>query len=105
MIMQREAVNVIAEVCIVVLAKVGIIETCPFGKDMIDLTLIDLARKGEAVDECTVSQTARVRQEISNRDLVGYVILKMNTRSIFCERIRKFDLVFLIQHRGRQRCK
>src|SRR4051812_26337106 len=103
--MQREPVNVVAEVCVVVLAKVRVIETRPFGKDVIDLTLIDLARKGETVDECTVSQTARMRQEISNRDLVRYVILKMNPRSIFCEWIRKFDLVFLIQHRGRQCCK
>ena len=51
MVMQREPVNVIAEVCVIVFAEVGIIKSGAFGKDVIDLTLVDLARKGEAVDE------------------------------------------------------
>ena len=67
--MQREPVNVVAEVCIVVLAKVGLIKSSAIGKDMIDLTLIDLARIGEAVDERPVPQTARMGQRL------GVVIL------------------------------
>ena len=45
MVMQREPVNVIAEVCVVVLAKVGIIKSGAFGKDMIEVTLIHWTRK------------------------------------------------------------
>ena len=56
--MERESVNVVAEVCIVVPAKVGLIKSGAIGKDMIDLGLVDLARIGEAVDERRVSQTA-----------------------------------------------
>ena len=41
MVMQREPVNVVAEVCVVVLAKVGIIKSGALGKDVIDLTLVD----------------------------------------------------------------
>ena len=83
MVMQREPVNVIAEVCIVVLAKVGLIKSGAFGKDGIDLTLVDLTRKREAVDQWPVPQAARVCQEISDRDLVRYLIFEANSRSIF----------------------
>ncbi|MDQ6651877.1 MAG: hypothetical protein M3Y84_03945 [Acidobacteriota bacterium] len=48
---QREPVNVVAKVCIVVLAEVGLIKRGTIGKDMIYLALFDLARIGEAVDE------------------------------------------------------
>src|SRR5438093_8531894 len=99
--MQRESVNVVAEVCVVVLAKVGIVKTGAFGKDVIDLTLVDLARKGEPVHERHVPQAARVGQEISDRDLVRDVTFKMNARSVFRHWIRKSDLAFLIQQRGR----
>src|SRR5688572_1764503 len=105
MVMQCETINVVAEVCVVVLAKVGIIKAGAFGKDVIDLTLIDLARKSEAVDEWPVPQAARVSQEISDCNLGRDVVFETNARSIFRERVRKLDLAFLIQHRGRQCCK
>src|ERR1041384_6096376 len=103
--MKCEPVNVIAEVCIVVLAKLGLIKTGALGKDVIDLTLVDLTRKRETVDERLVLQAARVRQEIPDRDLVRYLILEANTRSIFRYGIREFYLAFLIEHCGRKRCK
>src|ERR1041384_1562559 len=90
MVMEREPVNVVAEVCIVVLAKVGIIKSGAFSKDVIELTLIDLTRKREAVDQRHVSQTARVRQQILDRDLVGYLILEANSRSIFRQSVLSF---------------
>ena len=105
MVMQREPVNVVAEVCIVVLAKVGLIKSGALGKDVIDLTLVDLARKGEAVDERRVPQTAGMGQEISDRDLVRNVIFESNARSVFRHRVGKLDLTFLIQHRRCQRRK
>src|SRR5437867_11082744 len=71
MVMQREPVNVVAEVCVVVLAKIGLIKSGAFGKDVIDLTLVDLARNSEPVHERPVPQAARVRQEISDRDFPG----------------------------------
>jgi hypothetical protein len=81
--MQREPVNVVAEVCVVVLAKVGIIKASAFRKDVIELTLLDLARKGEAVYEWPFPQAARVRQEISDRDLGRDVVFELNGRSVF----------------------
>src|ERR1041384_7452771 len=105
MVVQREPVNVVAEVCVVVLAIIGVIESGAFGKDVIDLTLVDLTRKREAVDQRSVTQAARVRQEIPYRDLVRYLILEVNSRSISRNRIREFYLAFLIEHRGCKRCK
>src|SRR5688572_11861239 len=105
MVMQREPVNVVAEVCVVVLAKVAIIKSGALREDVIDLTLVDLAGKGESVDQGSVPQAAGVCQEISDRDLVGYVTFESNARSVFRHRIRKLDLAFLIQHRGGQRRK
>ena len=67
--------------------------------------LTSLAVKGETVDERPIPQAARVRQEISDRDLVRDLTLESNARSIFGHRVGKLDLPFLIQHRGRQRCK
>src|SRR6185369_10948967 len=97
--MQCESVDVVAEVCIIVLAEVRIIKSGAFGQNVIDLALIDLTRISKAVDQRHVSQAARVRQEISDGDLVGYVILEVNSRSIFRDRISEFYFAFLIEHR------
>ena len=81
LVVQQETVDVVAEVCIAVLAEVGFTKSGAFGKDVIELTLVNLAGEGEAVDERAVTQAAGVRQQISNSDLVWYVIFEVDTRS------------------------
>src|SRR6185295_20097192 len=100
MVMQREPVNVVAEVGVVVLAKVGIIKSGALGKDVVDFTLVDLAGKGKPVDERAVPQTACVRQQITDRDLIWYLIFETDARRVFRYRIRQLDLAFLIEHGG-----
>src|SRR4051812_14542604 len=105
MVVQREPINVVAEVSVGVLAEVRFVESGAVGKDVIDLTLIDLTCVGEPILERDVPQTAGVRQEILNRDLVRYLILKFYVWSVFRDRVSQLDFAFLIQHRGRQRRK
>jgi hypothetical protein len=56
--MQRQPINVVAEVGVVVLAKVRFIKSRGFGKGMIELALIYLARVSETVLEraCSASR-------------------------------------------------
>ncbi len=102
-VLEQQPVDVIAEVRISIFSKPRLIDRCAVGKNMCDLALVDLPGVSRPMNERVVAQTARVCKQVAHGDLFGQRRLELNASRVFCHRIGKFDLSFLIEHRRHHR--